>query len=312
MDHNSSALSSAEDQRGGWGNGHCGMAGQPLSFSEVLEGLAEATWERLRQARRLNVSQGEETITDLVALEIARHGDSSAGTTHILKYPRAVENQTGADYYWAIGHQSLGWYRLAIQAKRIDHAGSENYLSLAKKAQGDTVLQADALDQFARQQRAWPGYVLYNFANRSDRDLASVWNCTGAPFDRPQLGCTVVPSSAIHQALAEPHKRPSRRSFMSLHKKGRGMPWRCLLCPCFASRLYGLDPRKPGQLATGEWTLPDETFTAELPPEFEAVRAGLDAEDVRSAFEMSSYPEIAVAERALVEPRYMLVTTIAT
>ena len=51
------------------------MTSGPLdSLDSLLATLSGETWERLRDAMNLSVSFGEETITDLLALDINRKG----------------------------------------------------------------------------------------------------------------------------------------------------------------------------------------------------------------------------------------------
>ena len=56
------------------------MTSGPLDTLDSLLGdLSGETWERLRDAMLLSVSFGEETISDLLALDINRQGVNGGG-----------------------------------------------------------------------------------------------------------------------------------------------------------------------------------------------------------------------------------------
>jgi hypothetical protein len=62
------------------------------TLHEIFEGLAEDTWERLRDARTMKIRFGEETITDLLLLELKRLG---SGQIHIIQTPKYLEQTSG-------------------------------------------------------------------------------------------------------------------------------------------------------------------------------------------------------------------------
>ena len=73
--------------------------------------------------------------------------------------------------------------------------------------------------------RAIPLYLLYNYVNR--QDIGPYWHCC-KPLDERQLGCTLVPSRIIRQAI---ETRGCRR-FDWIHKPLAALPWRCFFdCP---------------------------------------------------------------------------------
>jgi hypothetical protein len=109
----------------------------------LFETLAEQTWDRIRDAHELDVSQGEETITDLNLLEIKRNGIS---TIRVVKLSIDEEAIKGIDWEWWIGSDAQGWLRYAVQARKI-HFASQRYDSLGHKVNG--VLQIDLLEVFA-------------------------------------------------------------------------------------------------------------------------------------------------------------------
>ena len=88
--------------------------------TKILETLAKATWERIFFGEVLDCSQGEETITDINLLDIKRAATSGGYTgMHILKTNKADEAKFGIDWEWWIGSHLGGWWRYAVQAKKL-------------------------------------------------------------------------------------------------------------------------------------------------------------------------------------------------
>ena len=108
------------------------MTSGPLdSLDSLLATLSGETWERLRDAMNLSVSFGEETITDLLALDINRMG---LKTTTFEQISRPVEAYIGTDYEWWVGHDHIGWIRLAVQAKFLAWTGNSTTLDMRIRA----------------------------------------------------------------------------------------------------------------------------------------------------------------------------------
>ena len=198
----------------------------------LLEDLAEATWSRLRDAGDLNVSQGEETITDNHLLDIKR---SPVKSIRVWKCPKDREMFTGIDWEWFVGSDSLGWYRYAVQAKKLynykkerDRYDALNHPVEAKDRNGAVIrkLQINVLEEYARGANAIPLYCLYNHVIRGD--FGQFWHCCCEDIEPTQLGCTVTPSHVVREAL----RRRGCRTFDYIHSKECTLPWRCLtLCP---------------------------------------------------------------------------------
>ena len=190
-------------------------------ITELLERLSRATWERLRWSSRLDLSQNEETITDINLLDIAR---ANLPGISIGKVPsRIEESKIGIDWDFVVGNSSIGWVRFAVQAKKIDYK-TEKYESLGKKVRKFNVLQIDLLDKYAKKQKAVPIYCLYNFVERND--YHPFWHC-GRRLARKQLGCSVTPSFLIRKFIKT---KPKKTSFDDIHKEKETLPWRCLTC----------------------------------------------------------------------------------
>ena len=118
----------------------------------------------------------------------------------------------------------MGWWRFAIQAKKLDSA-TRRYDGLG--AQGRCVtLQMDLLQQYAQANRAIPLYCFYNYIpNMRASETSAAWHCCEATPDERQLGCTLTSFQVIEQASAF----RGRRNFKWIHQRAETLPWRCLV-----------------------------------------------------------------------------------
>ena len=166
------------------------MTSGPLdSLDSLLATLSGETWERLQDAMNLSVSFGEETITDLLALDMSRKG---LKTTMFEQISKPVEAYIGTDYDWWVDHDDIGWIRLAVQAKKLVLDRQQYNF---RHANTSTVQQIDLLERYAKKVRALPFYCLYNYSNNVNSQ--DHWRCDLRPFEENDLGCTVVPSRAV-------------------------------------------------------------------------------------------------------------------
>ena len=225
----------------------------------VLERLADETWQRLCDARILEIRFGEETITDLLLLELKRLKPSGIS---IIQTPKAAEPSQGTDWEWWVARRNMGWIRMAVQAKRIGWTNNR-YDALGHKVKGQ--LQIDVLERFAARNRALAVYCLFNHVNRAIE--ADEWQC-GLPLDEAQLGCTLTPSSIVRTAL----NTFGARTFEALHRDPLTRPWRCwIACPGgpTARQKPGHDQPFEVERRCGEWPplFGDDFIHQELPPE---------------------------------------------
>lgn len=84
-----------------------------MTLASVLECLSVDTWERLRDSIDLGIRFGEETITDLLLLDLKR---KNPPRTRVLQTPKSKEKDQGTDWEWWIGSPRLRWLRFAVQA----------------------------------------------------------------------------------------------------------------------------------------------------------------------------------------------------
>ena len=142
---------------------------------------------------------------------------------HFEQTSKPDEAMWGTDFELWLGSNRKGWFRFAIQAKKLD-LRSDRYSSLTQcNSNGQ---QIDLLEQYARLNRAAPLYCLYNHADYVQE--RQHWHCCTGPVDLKELGCTVTPSSNIRRAI----DAWGGKNFKSIHRRESTLPWKCLVsCP---------------------------------------------------------------------------------
>ena len=205
------------------------MVRTPTNVLEAaLERIAVATWDRLRDIKAFSqrpepfnsVRLGETTITDLAMLDLCRLGLTRS---LFLQTPQHKESFWGTDFEWWLGSSRTGWFRLAVQAKKLDMKRSR-YLSLAHEVNGSP--QIKALEDYAARNRATPLYCLYNYSGGVD--MQRHWHCCQRPFRAEELGCSLTSPDRIREAL----NRRGMRTFDFIHRWSSTVPWQCMAsCP---------------------------------------------------------------------------------
>lgn len=188
-----------------------------------LEIVSSHTWETLHDARAFQISQGEETLTDNLLLNLLRQ---RLPRLHLIKTPKNKEAMMGTDWEWWIGSRMRGFIRYAIQAKKLDPE-SHRYQKLRHEVSTPRgiELQQSILKRYAVANSAVPLYALYNYLDLPD--FKPYWNCPH-PLDVEQVGITVTPLANIEHAIAV----RGQRSFESIHSQTDTIPLRCLaICP---------------------------------------------------------------------------------
>ena len=175
------------------------------------EQIAEDTWGRLKQARDVQVRLGEETLTDLLILDFTR---SMKGRTRLFQSTKSQESRRGTDLEIRIHAGGNRATAFAVQAKKLDQAKEHYRLDTKAKS------QLDILETYSRSVRAIPFYLLYNYVAR--HKIQPYWHCCQCPDER-QLGCSLVPSWNIRQAIQVRAKK-----FDAIHTSCAALPWRCL------------------------------------------------------------------------------------
>ena len=184
------------------------------------EQIAKDTWGRLKQSRELRTRLGEETLTDLLALDFTR---SMKGNARLFQRTKAQESVEGIDLVIVIYAGASRAYWFAVQAKKL--YPSSRYEHLNARVKSSCAFQIDVLEEFSRSVGAIPLYLLYNHADR--KKIPPFWHCCQF-LDERQMGCTLVPSWVIREAIS----KRGHRNFNSIHSSCAALPWRCLFnCP---------------------------------------------------------------------------------
>lgn len=177
------------------------------------EKIADDTWSRLEQARTFDVRLGEETLTDILILDLKRH--EAAYNVRVFQTTKPQEATSGTDLEVVVRAGLTSARRYAIQAKKLYSSGGYKYLN--KKGNSGS-LQLDILENYARGNGAIPYYMFYN----SGVDPKACWYCC-SDYDKSQFGCTLVPSRIVREAV-----KLGCRDFGSMHNQSKALPWRCL------------------------------------------------------------------------------------
>lgn len=181
------------------------------------ERIASDTWRRLGQAVSLGARLGEETLTDLLVLDMLPHQRTNGFR---IDHPTTTQEFVcGADLLLLIRYPDGSGRRIALQAKKLYPSG--RYAGLDYKDASGT-RQIDKLDWFARCWGAVPVYMLYNHVDPLPA-YTPHWQCCRA-YDPAQLGCTLVPTWLIRDAI----RFRGHRTFAAIHAHEPFRPWRCV------------------------------------------------------------------------------------
>lgn len=184
---------------------------------KIFENLAFTTWETIFNAFLNNISYGEDAITSVNLLSLR---NSSLGDL-ALQDTRPTESTKGCDFEFWIGSSKRGWFRYAIQAKKIT-VSSNRYSSLAHQVNG--VPQIDILENYSLANRAIPIYCLFNYS----KDVSGINSGCPNYGSARELGCSVTPLRTVRKAL----KTRGARTFKWFHSRNETLPWSCLVrCP---------------------------------------------------------------------------------
>jgi hypothetical protein len=187
------------------------------TLEKIFEKLAFITWDTVGQAYSNRILFGEDAITsvNLLALKNER--------THtlVIEDTRVDEHNKGCDFEFWIGSKTKGWFRYAIQAKKIT-VSNQRYDSLSHKVGG--IPQISILETYANLNQAIPLYCLFNHSLNA---LHYQPHCPKYKNVK-ELGCSITPLSTAKTAL----DIRGARNFHWFHNRSETLPWSCLIrCP---------------------------------------------------------------------------------
>lgn len=184
----------------------------------VFSDISEYVWDLLNEGKKLGISIGEETISDLILLEIARR---NYDYLTIKKTSKNEESRKGIDWEWWIGNTSTGWIRYAVQAKKMD-CNQYSYKKLKHIIGKNGVLQHEVLQDYAKNTLATALYAFFNYPK--EPNLKEYWHCK-KEISKKKMGITIAELTNIIEAINQ--KRG--KNFPVIHKYETTYPLRCLL-----------------------------------------------------------------------------------
>lgn len=191
--------------------------------NSVAKKIAEDTWDRLEQSKIHNVRLGEETLTELLVLDFARHAPKGI---KLYQTSKSEEARTGTDLEVLVETGGNEYIAFVIQAKKLYSSG--RYSHLNAKVSGTNTYQIDILQEYSRRSRTIPLYLLYNFVEGVEEACEyepEIPRCFCQTIESVKyLGCTLVPIWQIRQAI----NTPGCRNFDSIHNLSSVFPWHCL------------------------------------------------------------------------------------
>ena len=185
------------------------------------ERIAQDIWERIGLSWNHDVRLGEETLTDLLSLDFTRF--VSKRRVKLLQTTKADESKRGTDLEIRMNVGGGRALLISLQAKKLFPTG--RYESLNAKPRPSNLPQIDVLENYSRNVRAVPLYLLYNHVDKWTALMG--WHCCQT-LQTNQLGCTLVPSRIVRLAI----RMRGCRNFRWIHGSSCTLPWRCLFdCP---------------------------------------------------------------------------------
>lgn len=192
-----------------------------MTIQQTIDKLTKDIWGNIDLSNNLKTKFGEETISDILLLELAKLRNYNL---RIIQTPKDKEKFKGTDWELFIGSQSYGWIRFAIQAKKAHPKSKKGDYNCLKHSVG-TEEQIDILKRFSKANNAVPLYCFYNHypkANESDH-----WHCK-KKFEQKLLGWTITSIKNVETAI----NTHGCRNFEFIHKQKETLPTKCLFdCP---------------------------------------------------------------------------------
>jgi len=189
---------------------------------EALYARSRAAWRLIRRGQDAEVRANEETITNLILIELSL---LKAPGLSVRAFTKHQESKTGADWEMWLGNNVGQWLGLRIQAKAID-LDSRKFPHLHYRASATSPFQSDTLidKALASSPRLYPLYVLYTYAPPGTLRGGA---CRLYPRRTTVFGCSAVSAFQV-QALRSPTEKNSLVD-LSPHM----FPWHCLVCRCY-------------------------------------------------------------------------------
>ena len=163
------------------------------------------TWYDLRDSQNLGIGISEDSITDMLLLEMGRRTNRLA----CKRYSRSEEGESGADWLWWFVSGNRG-FPVLMQAKRLSPNGE--YKELKRKRAGKSYQTATLLN-YAYKKGWLPLFCFYNFCH--PKLNSALW------------GCAVASAHSVSKLLSS---RVSKANHIDKIRP-KSVPWMHLVCP---------------------------------------------------------------------------------
>ncbi|MCJ8287627.1 DUF6615 family protein [Halomonas sp.] len=186
-----------------------------MQIDDILIKNSSWTWNKLREARKLGFQLGEESITDLLILNIKKLGGAKL---IVESFTRHKESLNGADWEWWLTGPSGKWLGMRIQAK-ILKLDTEKYEHLHHKNRNGQ--QVDLLVQDAVNNNTIPAYCMYT--NWDTKKYDTPWRCRTHKTSVRHYGTALLSAKKVKAYQATNETRLS-------HIINDLKPMHCLFC----------------------------------------------------------------------------------
>lgn len=236
-----------------------------------MVGLSNWVWSFLDNASDGGFSPREETLTEVLLVEMHRH---ATGEVAIDKAIGLEESKYGADFAWAIRLRSGSWLTLLVQAKKLNPA-----TGTFKELKG---AQLGKLQAQATKSGSLAVYLFYSDSalgeagdhlafGRCSRPISVIREHFGPPWTTrlTPAGCTLVPAADVKRLSGRGAPKATPVEIAKV-----GMPWECLLCPNRPSfdPLRAFPSRQEREVPEGELSA-DPPWITDQPPTWAALVA---------------------------------------
>ena len=193
----------------------------------VFKKLSIRTWNYLKKSKNSDYQLKEESITDMLVLEMKRLLKNRVQT---ITFDKQDEFKNGSDWEWWFHSGGKKWIGFRVQAKIMKYAKPTNkknrFRSLHFKSKGSTTYQCDKLinDAMTMQPPRVPLYCLYVYPCPSS--LFKTWNCRTYERRLNLLGCSLIDA---HQVLRLRLSGGDSKNTLS-DLENKMFPWSCLVC----------------------------------------------------------------------------------
>lgn len=235
-----------------------------MEFDELAIKSSSWTWSTLRNARKLDFQIGEESITDLLILNMKKWGK---GTVDIKTFTRPQEGKNGSDWQMWFTGPSGKWLGMRVQAKVLNFA-SENFEHLHYKNSDNPRFQVELLIDDAERHGLIPLYCLYSNWNTSKYKTS--WRCHTHRNSVYHFGTSILSPYIVDQL----RKDGKENRLASIIKHIR--PMHCIFCcNCFGegdlperALRYIKDTGFLDYLAAPAGNIPDSGFVRNTAPDY--------------------------------------------